>query len=120
MLNPGPADEETVAVTVVRATCATCGDIEMTPQDVCVRVCVDVPMHSYTFSCPVCGLPTGRPIDGQLAELLVTSGSPATLWHLPAEMHEPRGGTPLTYDDLLDFHEVLEGSDWLDQIAAWH
>ena len=40
------------------------------------------------------------------------------VWRLPAELTEARIGEPLTPDDLLDFHLLLEGTDWYEQLAA--
>ena len=38
----------------IRATCADCGDVEMTSDDVVVRVCVDNGQGAYAFRCPEC------------------------------------------------------------------
>jgi hypothetical protein len=40
------------------------------------------------------------------------------VWRLPAELTEARIGAPLTPDDLLDFHLLLEGGDWYEELAA--
>ena len=60
----------------------------------------------------------GSMAEPRVVELLVTSGVRLVTWSLPAELDEPRSGDPITHDDLLDFHEVLESDDWMDAIVA--
>lgn len=103
---------------VVRATCDECGDIQVTAEDVVVRVCLDDQRASYVFSCPICHVPVARPLGTRLVELLASSGSPVSLWHLPAELSEHHDGDALTYDDLLDFHERLQDDSWLDGLLG--
>ena len=40
------------------------------------------------------------------------------VWRLPAELNESRVGATLTPDDLLDFHLLLAGDNWFEQLAA--
>lgn len=103
---------------VVRATCDECGDIELTPQDVVVRVCLDDQRASYTFRCPTCLVPVARPVGSRLVELLASSGSTVSLWHLPAELAEEHRGGVLTCDDLLDFHHLMNDDSWFDALLA--
>jgi hypothetical protein len=40
------------------------------------------------------------------------------VWHLPAELWEPKSnGAPVSYDDLLDFHLMLQDDAWFSQLA---
>jgi hypothetical protein len=40
------------------------------------------------------------------------------VWHLPAELWEARPtGAPVSYDDLLDFHLMLQDDSWFEQLA---
>jgi hypothetical protein len=40
------------------------------------------------------------------------------MWRWPAELAELRTGPPLTPDDLLDLHVLLEDDGWFDQLVA--
>jgi hypothetical protein len=40
------------------------------------------------------------------------------VWRLPAELGESRVGPPLTPDDLLDFHLLLQDNAWFEDVAA--
>ena len=51
-------------------------------------------------------------------DLLVSAGAPQETWRWPAELAEHRGGPPLTPDDLLDLHVLLEGDGWFDDLVA--
>jgi hypothetical protein len=102
----------------IRARCDRCGDIEMTTRDLTVRVCRDDGSGTYCFSCPRCRERGVRAAEPRVVELLVTSGVRLETWSLPAELHEVRTGPPITHDDLLDFHAILETDDWLETIRS--
>ncbi|MEO7555156.1 MAG: hypothetical protein ABIV94_00955 [Acidimicrobiales bacterium] len=97
----------------IRATCAACGDVELTSADVRARICVDNGAASYCFRCPVCAVASARPTEPHIIDLLVGSGVELTAWRLPAELFESHSGPAITHDDLLDFHQALRGSDWI-------
>lgn len=41
------------------------------------------------------------------------------VWRLPAELREARySGPAIAPDDLLDFHLMLAGDEWFDDVAA--
>jgi hypothetical protein len=105
-------------VTTIRASCPTCGDVELTVADVKVRVCAADNQGAYRFRCPACAMCVVKPAEPRIVDLLVSSGVALEVWHLPAELSEPRSGPPITHDDLLDFHALLEQPDWFDQLVS--
>ena len=92
----------------IRATCTDCGDVELTTSDVRVRVCIEDNQGSYHFRCPTCQMAVVKSAEPRIVDLLVASGVELSTWSLPAELFEDRGGMPLTHDDLLDFHHLLD------------
>lgn len=92
----------------IRASCPTCGDVELTTDDVVVRVCADDNSGTYTFGCPVCETQVAKPAEQHIVDLLTASGVQVVVWNLPAELLERPVGAPFTHDDLLDFHAVLD------------
>ena len=102
----------------IRASCDRCGDIEMTSRDLTVRVCRNDGSGTYCFSCPRCSELGVRSAEPRVVELLVTSGVRLVTWSLPAELDEVHVGDPITHDDILDFHALLETDDWIDAILA--
>ena len=106
------------AVTTIRANCPSCGDVQLTADDLTVRVCADDERGSYCFQCPECRGAVAKEASRRIVDLLVSSGVRMQVWRLPAELTETRIGAPLTPDDLLDFHLLLEGNDWYERLAA--
>jgi hypothetical protein len=108
--------------TLIRATCSACGDVELRTHDLLVRLCEDTESGSYVFRCPTCETPVVRPADRPTIDLLVSSGCRLEVWNTPAELVEPHPvGEPFSHDDLIDFHEQLEGTDWFhDLLTALH
>ena len=105
-------------MTTIKASCPTCGEVELTPADVSLMVCSHAPMSYYSFDCPTCSCEVRKSADDHVVSLLVSGGVPATVWELPAEVLEIKFGPVLTYDDLLDFALELGSSDELAALAA--
>ena len=91
----------------IRASCADCGDVELTTVDVKVRVCSTDNRGSYCFRCPKCLMMVVKPAEHRTIDLLVASGVELARWELPAELLERRAGDAINHDDLLDFHAML-------------
>ena len=102
----------------IRASCPTCGDVELTTADVVVRVCDDDATGTYSFSCPHCDRTVVKPAESRTVDLLIASGVRLITWSLPAELHEPKVGAPISHDDLLDFHRQLHDEDTLAEALA--
>jgi predicted RNA-binding Zn-ribbon protein involved in translation (DUF1610 family) len=101
----------------IRAACPTCGDVKLRSRDLTVRVCADDDHGTYSFACPRCGDSVRRDASPRILALLVSAGVRTEVWHRPAELLEPREGPPLTSDDLLDFHLLLNEPGWFDRLA---
>lgn len=103
----------------IRASCAECGDVELTTRDVKVRVCTHDNRGTYSFRCPKCRMVVVKSAEPRTIELLVASGVELSTWDLPAELGESHSGAPITHDDLLDFHQTLyDDSAFLDALTA--
>lgn len=102
----------------IRASCPTCGDVELTTLDVRVLVCSTTNEGSYAFRCPACRMRVSKPAEGRIVDVLVSSGVQLSVWQLPAELDEPHSGAAISYDDLLEFHYELQREDWFEQVAA--
>jgi len=100
-------------MTTIKASCPTCGEVELTPADLSLMVCSHAPLSYYAFDCASCGDLVRKPADDHVVSLLVSGGVPATVWDLPAEALETKTGPALSYDDLLDFALQLGTTDLL-------
>jgi len=105
-------------VTTVRAQCPACGDVRLEIHDLTVRVSDDDVAGAYRFRCPECAQTVQRVASAHIVDLLVSAGAPHEVWRWPAELAEVRTGPPLTPDDLLDLHVLLEGDDWFHHLVT--
>jgi len=105
-------------VAIVRATCPTCGDVELDIANVQVQLCVSTNASTYSFLCPTCRLIVNKEATDIIVESLTKAGSRVVAWSLPAELSEPKIGPPICHDDLLEFHLALERDSWEQELAA--
>ena len=105
-------------MTTIKASCPSCGEVELTPADVSLMVCSHAPLSYYAFCCPSCSDEVRKPADDHVVSLLVSGGVPARVWDLPGEALEPKEGPRLSYDDLLDFALQLGATDLLAAAAG--
>ena len=91
--------------------------MQLKATDLTVRVCSDDERGSYTFRCPDCRMPVAKDASRRIVDLLVGSGVRMQVWRLPAELAESHGGPTFEHDDLLDFHLLLQGESWFDEVA---
>ncbi len=104
-------------MTTIKASCPSCGEVELTPADVALVVCSHAPLSYYAFHCGGCAEEIRKPADDHVVALLVSGGVPAQVWELPAEALEAHTGPRLSYDDLLDFALQLGATDLLAALA---
>ncbi len=104
-------------MTTIKATCPTCGEVGLTPNDIELRVDPTGAGESfYAFVCPECGSVVRKPADDRVVRLLQSGGVPLLTYSEPAPRHP--GGPAFTHDDLLDFHTLLEGDHWFTDLEA--
>lgn len=103
----------------IKATCPVCGDVDLTPRQVRVRIveAVDESLahRTYSFDCPACRELVEKSADGEVVRLLSSAGVRVSRVPVPDEAREVHSGAPLGYDDLLDFALLLED---VDDVAA--
>lgn len=101
-------------MTTIKATCPTCGEVSLTSEDVELRVFPDGAHEDfYAFDCPDCAQRVRKPADARVVRLLRTGGvEPTEAADHPEQ--PPQDLPPITRDELLDIHELLQRDDWLD------
>ncbi len=105
-----------VAMPIIRASCPSCGDVDVSPGQMKVMLCSSNGEASYTFRCPECHMVVAKQIERRIVEVLVAAGVKIQFWRLPEELNDLPDGPPISYDDLLDFHFELANPGWLDQV----
>ena len=103
---------------LIRATCSECGDVELRSRDLQVRICGDSGDGTYLFRCPGCRMTEVKNADDQVVDILAAAGVRCVEWLLPSELRERPGGDVITHDDVIDFHEILEGTDWFATVES--
>ncbi len=103
-------------MTTIKATCPKCGEVDLTADDILLRIGSVKTTNTYGFSCPACRGFVEKPADERIVRLLLSGGVMPQVTQIPAEAMEAKEGPPLSYDDLLSFHELLERDDWIDDL----
>lgn len=116
-------------MTTIRATCPSCGEVDLTPAQIVLTVirADEAPVgpdSHYAFTCPGCTERVEKPADERIAHLLTTGGVSVSVLDdveeqgLSLHPEGPPGGPAFTYDDLLDLHEALAEDDWFEELLA--
>lgn len=74
---------------------------------------------AYAFVCPDCDEPVVRRADRTAAALLEFGGASQAVAEapvVPRHPEEPAPGPPLTPDDLIDFHLLLQRRGWHERL----
>lgn len=109
-------------MTTIKATCPVCGDVDLTPADVTVKVARELGWSTYSFTCVQCTDEVCKAADEETVRLLSGAGVRVERLEIPIEYLEARVLTrvnpPLTEDDLLDFGLWLSRSTDVVEAAA--
>ncbi len=105
-------------MTTIKASCPSCGDVELTPTQVRLVVCSVTSWSYYAFTCTTCQDEVRKPAGRDVVALLVSGGVVAEPWNIPAEALEEHSGPVLTYDDVLDFALWLNAADLVSAAAG--
>ena|SRR2546421_233022 len=104
-------------MTTIKATCPVCGEVDLTADDILLRIGASQDSNTYGFTCPDCGEFVQKPADDRVIRLLLSGGVMPMLVHVPAEALEAHSGPPINHDDLLAFHELLDTEDWYEGLG---
>lgn len=99
-------------MTIIKATCPCCGDVELTRDQVCLTVHPVKERSNYSFVCPKCGDEVRKPAGAEVIRLLKMGGVTPVAVDVPAEATEVHEGPLITEDEFLDFR------NWLDSATA--
>jgi hypothetical protein len=96
-------------MTTIKASCPSCGDVELTSAQVRLVVCSIQDWSFYAFTCHTCHDEIRKPAATDVITLLQSGGVLAEMWSVPAEALEKHDGDAISYDDVLDFALRLQG-----------
>jgi predicted RNA-binding Zn-ribbon protein involved in translation (DUF1610 family) len=114
-------------MTTIRTTCPQCGEVDMSPEAILLSIRDRAGEGSYRFACPTCTHTIEKPADRKVVALLLSAGVELDEHAAEAEAAEaardemaelePRpDGPPLTIDDLITFHFLLEDEKALSRL----
>ncbi len=122
-------------MTTIRTTCPRCGEVDMGPEAILLSVLHGGREGTYRFTCPTCMDAVEKRADRKIVALLVSAGVDVAGRGEPVEertaplfeegVEEPEApperqpeGPPLTIDDLIDFHFLLQDDRHIQEFLA--
>jgi hypothetical protein len=106
-----------MSMTIVRASCPICGDVELIGTQVRLVTSNIEERSHYSFTCPTCGDLVRKPAPLEVQRLLMAGGIHPERLEVPAEALERHHGPSLDWDDLMDFQELLDSdTDLLEAV----
>jgi len=98
---------------IIKTTCPSCGEVDLTAEKVELRIALGGTGSSYAFDCPRCTDRVRKPADSRVVQLLISGGVAPEILAEKAEASVERtakaaAAPAITYDDLLEFHKELE------------
>jgi hypothetical protein len=99
----------------VQARCVWCGDVEFGLPELKVHTAAD-DLGLLEFACPSCDRVNVRPLGEPELVALATVGAANAPGTAPFELLEEHFGPPISWDDLIEFHEAVAG---LDADTGW-
>lgn len=102
-------------MTVIKATCSTCGDVRLNADEVTIRTCVGRPGGEYRWHCK-CGIVV-KHAEQNIIDILRSSGLKEEVWELPLELIEHPIDGNLCEDDLIDLVLAFEDGSAYEKIT---
>jgi hypothetical protein len=96
----------------VTTTCRSCGSVPIEPERILLHL-QEQPMSYFSCSCPLCGQILGGTVGTQVALGLAGRGANIAEFPFSPELLErPPVAPPLSADDAIEFHYLLETDGW--------
>ena len=114
-------------MTTIRTTCPKCGAVEMGIDAVLLSLRTGAGEGSYRFLCPGCLDTVEKPADQKVVALLMSVGVDVEGFEeaeqdslfQARDLEERPDGPPLTVDDLISFHFLLQDDDRLARALSF-
>jgi len=105
-------------MTIIKATCPVCGDVELTHEQVRLVMHPVRERSFYSFVCGLCDDEVRKPAGAEVIRLLKLGGVVAETPDIPAEALEDHSGLPMSMDEVLDFITWLDGASSIAAAAG--
>lgn len=91
----------------VKSRCWKCGEVVLDLEDILLVEHGDGDGTFYSFICGTCGDPQAYPADSRFIDFMSMNGTEPIVLSSPIEYKEAGDNKPISWDDLLDFHLML-------------
>jgi hypothetical protein len=105
-------------MTIIKATCPCCGDVELTSAQVRLVLHPVRERSFYSFTCPECEDGVRKAAGPEVVRLLKVGGVVPERVDVPAEATQVHLGPRISADDLLDFATWIAGASNIVDAAA--
>lgn len=95
-------------MTTIRTSCPLCGDVELAPTDLSLRLEATTGLGTYHFECPHCEQIQARPANHRVVSILLATGV----------AYEVRDDHPITESEIDEFMEHLDRGDWREHLRS--
>jgi hypothetical protein len=92
----------------VKSRCWQCGEVALSLEDILLVEHGDGDGTFYSFICCTCGGAQAYPADSRFIDFMRMNGSEPVVLTPPIELKEAEDNPPLSWDDLLDLHLLLQ------------
>jgi len=96
-------------MTTIRTSCPLCGDVELAPGDLALRLTPCRGTGSYQFRCPHCEQLQERPANHRVVSILLATG-------VAYEVIDD--ATPISEQEIDEFMAGLNGSNWREHLLS--
>jgi hypothetical protein len=96
-------------MTTIRTSCPICGDVELAPSDLSLRLTPDDGVGVYLFECPHCEQVQHRPANHRVVSILLATG-------VAYEVVDEPG--PITEREIQAFCAALSHADWPEHLGS--
>jgi hypothetical protein len=96
-------------MTTIRTSCPLCGDVELAPADLSLRLAPCRGTGTYRFRCPHCEEPRQRPASHRVVSILLATG-------VAYEVIDD--GAPITEGEIRDFLVGLDRDNWQEHLIS--
>lgn len=101
---------------VIKTTCTSCGEVSVPLSEVHLHGNTGSNTKYFSYVCPECGETRGGEADSRFVGFLIGQGIMPEYERFAPEVLELHVGPSIVYDDILDFHLLLESPDWIHDL----
>ena len=96
-------------MTTIRTSCGSCGDIELTQDNLRLELSPEWTSGNYLFTCPYCDHEESRPASQRVVTILLAAG---VTYQVVATVG------PISTCEIDEFVAALDSEDWMSELQS--